>query len=231
MDSSSHEFSMQNRLLEIFNRLAAHFGPLHWWPAQSPFEVVVGAILTQNTAWRNVEYAIANLKKAGALTPAALRALERYELEALIRPAGFFRQKAERLQLFVEHLFVRHGGDLAALLTGPLETVRAELLTCKGVGPETADSILLYAGNHPSFVVDAYTRRLFTRLGLLGGSEGYESIRALFMDNLPHDTDLFNEYHALIVEECKTFCRKRAPLCPACPLLAGCPFGQALAAA
>jgi endonuclease-3 related protein len=222
---------MQSRLLDIFDRLAAHFGPLHWWPAQTPFEVVVGAILTQNTAWRNVEYAIARLKEAGALTPAALRTMDQGELEALIRPAGFFRQKAERLQLFVEHLFARHGGDLAALLSGPLAAVRAELLSLKGVGPETADSILLYAGNHPSFVIDAYTRRLFTRLGLLDGNEGYEAIRALFMDNLPHETDLFNEYHALIVEECKVFCRKRAPLCPACPLLACCPYGQAAVAA
>jgi endonuclease-3 related protein len=218
---------MKNRLYDIFNRLAAHFGPLHWWPAQTPFEVVVGAILTQNTAWRNVEYAIANLRAAGVLSPAALREIDRVELENLIRPAGFFRQKAERLQLFARHLFARHGGELAALLAGPLDAVRAELLACKGVGPETADSILLYAGNHPSFVVDAYTRRLFTRLGLLRGDEGYEAIRALFMKNLPHETDLFNEYHALIVEECKTFCRKRTPLCTPCPLLACCPYGQA----
>jgi endonuclease-3 related protein len=223
--------NMINRLIDIFDRLAAHFGPLHWWPAQSPFEVVVGAILTQNTAWRNVEYAIANLQEADALTPAALAGLDPSALEALIRPAGFFRQKAERLQLFARHLFARHGGELAALLAGPLETVRAELLACKGVGPETADSILLYAGGHPSFVVDAYTRRLFTRLGLLRGDEGYEATRALFMDHLPPDTDLFNEYHALIVEECKTFCRKRSPLCPACPLLAVCPYGQAATAA
>jgi endonuclease-3 related protein len=217
---------MQNRLLDIFSRLAAHFGPLHWWPAQTPFEVVVGAILTQNTAWRNVEYAIANLKAAAALTPAALAGIDRGELENLIRPAGFFRQKAERLQLFARHLLSRYGGDLAAMLSGSMQAVRVELLACKGVGPETADSILLYAGDRPSFVVDAYTRRLFTRLGLLGGSEEYEAIRALFMDNLPPDTDLFNEYHALIVEECKIFCRKRAPLCPACPLLADCPFGR-----
>ncbi|HEY7744758.1 MAG TPA: hypothetical protein VIA07_00365, partial [Desulfuromonadales bacterium] len=126
-----------SRLTEVFHRLAAHFGPLHWWPAQTPFEVVVGAILTQNTAWRNVEYAIANLKEAEALSPAALASLERDELEEIIRPAGFFRQKAERLQLFVEHLLARHGGNLAALLAGPLEAVRAELLACKGVGPET----------------------------------------------------------------------------------------------
>lgn len=223
--------NMQNRLLDIFNRLAAHFGPLHWWPAQTPFEVVVGAVLTQNTAWRNVEYAIANLKAADALDPAALSALSPGNLETLIRPAGFFRQKAERLQLFAQNLVDRHDGDLAAMLAGPLETVRRELLACKGVGPETADSILLYAGGRPSFVVDAYTRRLFTRLDLLQGHEGYETIRTLFMANLPPDIDLFNEYHALIVEECKTFCRKRAPLCPTCPLLACCPFGQAVIAA
>jgi len=223
----SDEFLMQNeRLMLIFDRLAAHFGPLHWWPAQTPFEVVVGAILTQNTAWRNVESAIANLQAAGAVAPASLRAIGRKELERLIRPAGFFRQKAERLQLFVEHLFARHDGELATLLGGPLAAVRAELLGCKGVGPETADSILLYAGGRASFVVDAYTRRLFSRLGLLSGDEGYETIRAQFMDNLPSDTDLFNEYHALIVEECKTFCRKRTPLCAPCPLLACCPYGQ-----
>jgi endonuclease-3 related protein len=217
---------LNERLIEVFNRLAAHFGPLHWWPAQTPFEVVVGAILTQNTAWRNVEYAIANLKEAEALSPAALAGLVRDELEEIIRPAGFFRQKAERLQLFVEHLFARHGGELTTLLAGPLDAVRAELLACTGVGPQTADSILLYAGSRPSFVVDAYTRRLFTRLGLLRGDENYEAIRSLFMGNLPHETDLFNEYHALIVEECKTFCRKRAPLCSQCPLLACCMYGQ-----
>jgi len=217
---------MQSRLLDIFDRLAAHFGPLHWWPAQTPFEVVIGAILTQNTAWRNVEYAIANLRNAGLLSSSSMREIGQEELEALIRPAGFFRQKAERLKLFVEHLYRGHGGDLALMLAGPLDTVRAELLGCKGVGPETADSILLYAGNRPSFVVDAYTRRLLTRLGLLKGEESYEAIRALFMDHLPHRSDLFNEYHALIVEECKVFCRKRSPLCSCCPLLAGCQHGR-----
>jgi len=216
-----------SRLIQIFNRLAVHFGPLHWWPAESPFEVVVGAILTQNTAWRNVELAIARLRAAGALTPGAIASLSPSELEEHIRPAGFFRQKAERLQLFVTHLAGRYRGDLSAMLAGPLAQVRAELLTLKGIGPETADSILLYAGGHPSFVVDAYTRRLFARLGLLRGDEGYEMIRSLFMSVLPAETDLFNEYHALIVEECKTFCRKRSPLCSPCPLLSCCPSGQA----
>ncbi len=216
----------QTRLMAIFDRLVAHFGPLHWWPAETPFEVVVGAVLTQNTAWRNVERAIVNLRGAGALDPLSLNDLSRSRLEELIRPAGFFRQKAERLQLFTTRLLGRHGGDLARMLAGPLEEVRSELLALKGVGPETADSILLYAADRPSFVVDAYTRRLFGRLGLLEGSESYGAVRDLFMEHLPSDADLYNEYHALIVEECKTFCRKRAPLCPACPLIPLCPTGR-----
>jgi endonuclease-3 related protein len=217
---------VKTRLFQVFGWLAAHFGPLHWWPAETPFEVVVGAILTQNTAWSNVERAISQLKEAGVLTPGGIRGIDRVDLEKLVRPAGFFRQKAERLQLLVEHLFTSHQGDLGAMLSGPVAAVRKELLALKGVGPETADSILLYAGDRPSFVVDAYTRRLFTRLGLLSGRETYEDIRSLFMDSLSPETDLFNEYHALIVEECKTFCRKRQPLCQECPLLDLCPFGQ-----
>jgi len=216
---------VKTRLDDVFDRLIGYFGPLHWWPADSPFEVVVGAFLTQNTAWRNVELAIANLKEASLLSPAALREVEAAELERLIRPAGFFRQKAGRLKLFVEHLFRRHGGDLSALLSGQPDKVRGELLSLEGIGPETADSILLYAGGYPSFVVDAYTLRLFIRLEVLGGAESYEEVRSLFMANLPREADLFNEYHALIVEECKTFCRKRLPLCASCPLQPICPFG------
>lgn len=212
-------------LQQLCNRLAAHFGPLHWWPADSPFEVVIGAILTQNTAWRNVEYAIANLKQAQALTPTAIGQLTELELQQLIRPAGFFRQKAERLQLFVAHLFACHDGKLSQLLEGELDSVRQELLSLKGIGPETADSILLYAGGRPSFVVDAYTRRLLTRLGLLQGDESYEQIRSRFMTDLPHDPDRFNEFHALIVETCKQFCHKRRPLCLPCPLRSHCPTG------
>jgi endonuclease-3 related protein len=194
---------------------------LHWWPADSPFEVVVGAILTQNTAWRNVEYAIANLRAAEALTPKALCFLPRTALEELIRPAGFFRQKAERLQLFAVYLLEQKSGDLPGWLAGPLDQVRSELLLHKGIGSETADSILLYAGHRPTFVVDAYTRRIFTRLGLLRGPESYQQIRALFMDHLPPDALLFNEYHALIVQHAKTFCRK-TPRCAGCPLQRMC---------
>ncbi|OEU72853.1 MAG: endonuclease [Desulfuromonadales bacterium C00003107] len=206
---------------DIFNRLLTHFGALHWWPAESPFEVVVGAILTQNTAWRNVEGVIAALKDEAPLTVASLLWMDRQRLEELIRPSGFFRQKAERLQLFATYLMDHYAGDLGAMLSGPLQQVRDELLCCKGVGPETADSILLYAGDRPSFVVDAYTRRLFGRLGLLQGKESYDKVRQMFMTHLPHNSDLFNEYHALIVEQCKQYCRTK-PLCCDCPLQGDC---------
>jgi endonuclease-3 related protein len=213
-------------LVVIFENLLDHFGPLHWWPATTPFEVVVGAILTQNTAWRNVEIAMAALRQAGRLTPEGIRSLSRPRLEALIRPSGFFRQKAEYLHTFVAGLEHQQKGDLDRWLAGDLDRVRQDLLQLRGIGPETADSILLYAGGRASFVVDAYTRRLFTRLGLLRGKESYEAIRTLFMANLPHDSNLFNEYHALIVEACKAFCRKRTPRCPPCPLLPCCRYGQ-----
>lgn len=204
-------------LQTIFEKLTTAYGPLHWWPAETPFEVAIGAILTQNTNWKNVEMAIANLRHKIELTPQALLEIDRNKLEQLIRPSGFFRQKAERLQLLVEHLRTHHDGSLEQLLRQPLDEVRRELLQLKGIGPETADSILLYAGNLPSFVVDAYTRRLLERLGHLRGKESYEQIRSLFMTELPADPSLFNEYHALIVEHCKRFCLKR-PLCSDCCL-------------
>lgn len=211
------------QLMDIFARLASHFGPLHWWPADSPFEVVVGAVLTQNTAWRNVETAVSALKCEGVLSVAGLLKISRQRLEELIRPSGFFRQKAERLQLFAAYLQRHYEGDLMAMFNRPMPLVRDELLALKGIGPETADSILLYAGQLPSFVVDAYTRRLLLRLGLLSGSEKYQDIRALFMDHLPASVELYNEYHALIVEQCKVWCRVR-PLCFNCPLKVVCRF-------
>ncbi|MBN2427367.1 MAG: endonuclease III domain-containing protein [Deltaproteobacteria bacterium] len=217
---------MQKKLLEIFDCLLAHFGPRDWWPAETPFEVIIGAILTQNTAWTNVEKAIKNLVKAQALTPAALAALPVEILEKLIQPSGYFRQKAERLQLFASFLLKRYGGDLDRLFDGPLEDIRTELLARKGIGPETADSILLYAGHLPSFVVDAYTLRIFSRLGLLSGKGKYAQVRSFFMAHLPQDAQLFNEYHALIVEHGKSFCKKNKPLCPACPLKHKCPYAH-----
>jgi len=213
-------------LQQLFDRLLASYGPRHWWPAQTPFEMALGAFLTQNTAWTNVERAIDALRAADALTPAGIAALADGRLEALIRPAGYFNQKADRIRRFVAHLQQRHGGSLERLLAGEPAALRVELLALKGVGPETADSILLYAGGHPSFVVDAYTRRLGERIGFLDGTEGYETVRQYFMQRLPAAAPLFNEYHALIVEHAKVRCRKRAPLCADCPLRRDCRYGK-----
>ncbi|PLY07921.1 MAG: endonuclease [Desulfuromonas sp.] len=209
---------------QVYQQLFDHFGPQHWWPAKSPFEVVIGAILTQNTAWSNVEKAIDNLRESGHLTAQALNGISQQELEPLIQPSGFFRQKSARLKKLAALLVEQHQGEIERFCHGDLEEARQRLLTLKGIGPETADSILLYACERPSFVVDAYTRRLFSRLRLLRGDEDYAHIRQRFMDNLPEDTHLFNEYHALIVAHCKRHCRKRKPECPACPLLKLCPF-------
>lgn len=210
-------------LMKIYHKLLDTYGARHWWPAETPFEMAVGAILTQNTNWHNVEKAIINLRAAGVLTSAAVCALSQPELEELIKPSGFFRQKAERLQLFSRYLLDHYRGHLEEMLQQPLEPLRQELLKLKGVGPETADSILLYAGGHLSFVVDAYTGRLFTRLGLLTGGEKYTPIRDIFMRRLPQEVQLYNEYHALIVAHCKKHCRKR-PLCPDCPLADDCRY-------
>ncbi len=208
---------MGNLLLEIFNTLLVRYGPRFWWPAETPFEVCVGAILTQNTNWGNVEKAVANLKAEGILSPAGLRDVPMERLAELIRPAGYFNVKSSRLKGFIVWLFMEHGGCLERMFAGDWRTLREELLKVKGVGPETGDSILLYAGGKPSFVVDAYTRRLFSRFGLVPETASYEEVRSFFMKNLPADAGLFNEYHALIVEHCKERCRKK-PFCRGCPL-------------
>lgn len=216
----------EDLLNRIFVCLLQHFGKRNWWPAESAFEVAVGAILTQNTAWTNVETALANLKTTITLTPAGLHALDLAALESLIRPAGFFRQKARYLREFAACLLDQCEGDIAVYCSGTLEAARQRLLRLTGIGAETADSILLYAAHRPSFVVDAYTRRIFTRLGILEGKESYDAIRAMFMENLPQDAALYNEYHALLVELAKTCCLKRKPRCQPCPLLTDCPCGR-----
>jgi endonuclease-3 related protein len=216
----------QRQLQRIFALLKAHFGPQHWWPADTPFEVAIGAILTQNTAWTNVEKAIANLRAAGALTAAALAALTPETVQALIRPAGFFRQKGARLQSLAVLVARDCAGDIGHLCAGPLDTARRRLLAQPGIGPETADSILLYAAHRPTFVVDAYTRRICSRLGVLDARAGYDAVRALFMQALPADAALFNEYHALLVTLAKQHCRKRQPDCPGCPLRSSCRFAE-----
>jgi endonuclease-3 related protein len=212
---------LAERLTAIFRRLACQFGPRHWWPADTPFEVCVGAILTQNTNWGNVEKAIANLKGEGFLSPAAIRALSEERLAAVIRPAGFFNVKSRRLKEFVAFLFERHAGSLERMFAGDWRLLREELLCVRGIGPETCDSILLYAGHKPTFVVDAYTKRVFSHLGIISAGASYEEVRALFMDHLPPDTQLFNEYHALIVEQAKVYCRT-SPRCTGCPLAVEC---------
>jgi len=205
-------------LLAIHDALLAAFGPQRWWPAETPFEVMVGAILTQNTNWRNVERAIANLRAARALTPAAMLRLAPEALAELIRPAGYFRVKAARLGHLLAHLRGRHRGSVARMLRAPLPALREELLGINGIGPETADSILLYAAGLPSFVVDAYTKRVFSRHGLVRADASYTEVQALFTSALPADAPLFNEYHALIVRVGKDCCRPREPRCDACPL-------------
>ena len=209
------------QLQDIFTRMLDRYGPLQWWPAETPFEVCVGAILTQNTAWTNVERAIAALKAADLLSAEGLHTVPAEQLAALIRPAGCFNVKSRRLKAFVAWLFEQHGGSLERMFGGDWHELRQELLTVPGIGPETCDSILLYAGHKPTFVVDAYTRRLFHRLGLLPEKAGYELTRALFMENLPNHAPLFNEYHALIVEHCKRFCKARRR-CAGCPLASRC---------
>ena len=217
---------MQQILTDIYDRLFHAFGPQNWWPAESPFEVVVGAILTQNTNWSNVEKAIANLRTANALTVPGVSETSKTELEGLIRPSGFFRQKAERLRHFVRFLEHDFDGDLNQLFALPMEQLRQTLLAQPGIGPETADSIILYAAGKASFVVDAYTHRIFERLGMEPANTKYEQTRACFMEALPSDVELYNEYHALIVRHAKEYCRKRNPVCPACPLLNLCRLGK-----
>lgn len=215
-----HKGRSQSRqsLLQIFDLLRSSYGPQHWWPGDSPFEVIVGAVLTQNTAWHNVAQAIANLQREGLLEPEALLRAEPDRVKALLAPAGYYNIKYDRLMGLLRFLD-GYGMDLERLRSLPLETLRVELLEVKGVGPETADSILLYALQRPVFVVDAYTRRLFSRLGYESMPQAsYSEVQHFFMDALPPDTSLYNEFHALIVVHCKDTCKKK-PLCEGCCLL------------
>jgi len=209
-------------LLDIYHRLFDHYGPQHWWPAETHLEMIIGAILTQSAAWTNVEKAIHNLKASTDLSIEGLRSLPQDELARLIYPSGYYNVKARKVKAFVEWLAERYGGDLDCLFALDVAAMREELLSVHGVGEETADSIILYAAHQPIFVIDAYTHRLITRLGLAPQKETYAAFQALFMDNLPHDELLFNEYHALLVQHGKTVCR-RAPLCTGCSLNHLCP--------
>ena len=203
--------------MDIYEHLYDRYGPQDWWPGQDCFEIIVGAILTQNTNWKNVEKAITNLNEKGCLSPVKLGAMSAEEIAPLIRPAGYFNLKTQRLKNFLNWLFEKHDGCLEALQAMSPSTLRENLLSIKGIGPETADSICLYAFDKPVFVVDAYTARIFGRHGMLEPGCGYHDIQELFHCGLDKDVTLFNEYHALIVQLGKEHC-KRKPVCAGCPL-------------
>ncbi|MBI4200894.1 MAG: endonuclease [Chloroflexi bacterium] len=212
-------------LLAVYRRLYGRYGPQHWWPGDDPLETIVGAILTQNTAWGNVDKALSNLKAANALSMERIRELPQEELASLIRPSGYFNTKARKLRAFAQHLWERYDDDLGKFLGRDMETLRRELLSIYGIGDETADDIVLYAAHKPSFVIDAYTRRIMLRLGVVPERDRYSAFQALFHEHLDRDTQLFNEYHALLARHAKETCRKR-PLCGACCLLSVCPTGS-----
>jgi endonuclease III related protein len=204
----------------VYRKLFAANGQQHWWPGDSAFEIMVGAVLTQNTAWTNVERAIGNLKQAKALSPAAIAKAQPRRLAAWLRPSGYFNVKARRLQAMCRWLI--ESGGVIKLKKIPTGELRQALLAVHGIGPETADDILLYAFQRPVFVIDAYTRRIFSRLGVIRGNEHYETLRHLFENALGPNVQVFNEYHALIVAHGKNVCRKR-PVCGGCPLVDDCP--------
>ncbi len=208
---------MNKKLMTIYNSLYSHFGPQNWWPGDTSFEVCVGAILTQNTAWQNVEKAIANLKKEKLLDPHKINKLPVKSLARLIKPSGYFNIKAKRLKNFISFLCERYDGKVGKMFSNSSGHLRGHLLNVNGIGPETADSILLYAGDVPVFVVDAYTKRIFHRLKFTPEDITYHNMQQFFMKNLPIDAMLFNEYHALIVMLGKNYCKKK-PRCEPCPL-------------
>jgi len=203
---------------QFYPVLLRHFGQQHWWPAETRWEVVVGAILTQNTAWTNVEKAILNLRRAGALSAPAMEALAEEELARLIRPSGYYNQKAKKLKAFLRFLRLRHGGSLRRMFRIETQQLRRELLAINGIGEETADSILLYGGGHAIFVVDAYTRRILDRHELISAQAPYGEIQQLFQREIPPQAPVYNEFHALLVQVGKHHCLKAAPQCAGCPL-------------
>jgi endonuclease-3 related protein len=209
-------------LRRVYRRLRARFGHAGWWPGDSPFEVCVGAILVQNTAWANVERALDGLRRRRRLSFRALDGLSAARLAPLVRSSGTFRVKARRLRAFLDFVSSEYGGRVETMRSEPPSLLRRKLLAVAGIGPETADSIALYAAGHPVFVVDAYTRRVFTRLGLLRGGESYDEVQRFFEGHLPRDAGLYNDYHAQIVRLGKDVCRTR-PRCPECPLADLCP--------
>ena len=216
---------LRELLLSIYEKLYRRYGPQRWWPGDGPFETMVGAILTQNTAWTNVDKALANLKAAGALSPEAIRAMPEEELAEVIRPSGYYKTKARKLKSLASYL-AGHGDDFARWSSRDAKELRVELLGVHGIGPETADDIVLYAAGLPSFVIDAYTQRILVRLGIAPSGRSYSAFQELFESNLPADAVLFNEYHALLDRHATQTCLKRQPRCAGCCLLDLCETGQ-----
>ena len=205
------------KLLPVYETLFRAIGPLHWWPGETPLEIIIGAILTQNTNWENVDKAITNLKQKNWLSLKKLLEIPETELAEAIRPSGYYNQKAKKIKIFVRYIYKSYSGSLKKMAGQPLEKLREELLDIYGIGPETADSILLYAFEKETFVVDAYTRRILIRHGWMTKEATYEDIRQFFLTHLPRDVQLYNEFHAQIVFVGKHYC-KRNPECEGCPL-------------
>ncbi len=215
-----------SRLIRIYNLLLQRYGPQNWWPADTPLEMIIGAILVQSTAWANAAKALAALRSAGALNVATLACLSESDIGELVRSSGFYTVKARRVKAFVDHVIRRHGGDLDAMLAQDPDTLRAELLSIHGIGHETADCILLYAAGKPAFVIDEYTRRIIGRLGIGPDPRApYPDLQAFFEDSLPADTQMLAEYHALLIALAKDVCRKR-PDCSRCVLSQYCAYGR-----
>ena len=227
MRHSAIRVRRMNRTLELYERLLREYGPQHWWPADSPFEVIVGALLMQQTAWKNVETAIENLRTAGLLGVRPLAEAAVPTIRKHVRIAGLHQTKPTRLRTFCRHLIARSDGDLVRYFSRPTEIVRADLLAQPGVGPETADSILLYAGGHRVFVVDAYTVRIGRRVGLFQ-TDGYDAAQRHFLEHVPRDVDRYKEFHALLVAHAKSVCRP-TPRCDECAVRAICAFGRSRA--
>ena len=218
---------LERLLQEVYDRLLYCYGPQGWWPGESPFEVIVGAILTQSTAWVNVEKALDSMRNAGCWSFEAIAALPADELAQVIRSSGYYSAKARKLQAFASHVLENYGGELQEMFGTDVAELRGELLSIHGIGEETADDIIVYAAGKPSFVMDSYTRRIVDRMGMRpdGRNPGYRSYQSLFQNNLPADAPLFNEYHALLDRHAKETCTKREPRCGQCCLSDLCPTG------
>lgn len=213
-----------NPLAKIYQQLLTAFGPRHWWPADSRLEIIVGAVLTQGVAWKNVEKAINNLKQSGTLDFYTLLEMEDDTLSDMIHSTCYHRQKTRKLKTLFSWVQSHYDGDLDRMLNNPTAELRCELLNLWGVGPETADSILLYAGGHPVFVVDAYTQRIMARIGLVDEKLSYQEMQSYFHNNLPPEAPMYNEYHALLVKLGAEYCRKQRPRCGKCPVSSGCRY-------